>query len=183
MHVVISKFARYFCKISFNGIKNLLRKINEVHLIDAYHHMRDLQQCSNIGMPAGLFDDTVARIYQDYCSIRGRSAGDHVSCILDMTGGIGNDEFSFRSCKVAVSHINGYSLLPLSPQAIGQQSQVNFFPSPANTGPLNGLHLVFKNGLTVEQQASDQGTFPVIDTPRGSKPEKLHIQVSDLFAG
>src|SRR5690625_4746916 len=94
-----------------------------------------------------------------------------------MTRGISDNELSPRSCKIPVGDVDRNLLFTLCLQTIRQQRQVNILLSTAPAALLDRLHLIFKNGLRVIQQSSDERTFPVIHTSDCRKPEQIQFQV------
>ena len=56
--------------------------------------------------------------------VGGRRAGDHVARVLDVPGGVGDDELALGRGEVAVGDVDGDALLALGPQAVGEQRQV-----------------------------------------------------------
>ncbi len=80
-------------------------------------------------MPYGLFENPFPGINQYYSQISSACTGNHIPCILNMSRGIGNNEFSCRSCKIPVGNINCDTLFALSSQAVCKERQIKFFPS------------------------------------------------------
>ncbi len=102
-------------------------------------------------MPDCLLQHSLSCIHEDDGKVGCRSTGNHVPGILNMTGSIGDNEFSFRSGEITVGHINGYALLTLSAQTVSKQSQVNMLIASSFAGKFNGLHLIFEDGFAVVQ--------------------------------
>jgi len=69
------------------------------------------QQVGNVSVAVGLLDHPVAGIDQDDGCIGCGSTCDHIPCILDVAGGVGNDEFTVGGGKITVSDIDGDTLL------------------------------------------------------------------------
>ena len=118
---------------------------------------------------------TVTGVDQDDRQITGRSTGRHVTGVLLMAGGIGDDELALGSREVAVGNVDGNTLLTLGLQAIHQQRQIHLFASGAGllgvTG--DGFHVIFIDHLGVMQQTPDQGALAVIDVTAGQKAQQF----------
>ena len=76
-------------------------------------------------MPPCLFYHPMPRIHQNYGRIGRGGPCYHVSGILNMARGIGNNKFSFRCCEISVGHVNRYALFSFVPQSICKQGQIN----------------------------------------------------------
>src|SRR5512133_3501877 len=122
-------------------------------------------------MPDCLFKNTLAGIDQKHCEVSSACTCNHISCVLNMSRRISNNEFSCRCCEVPVSDINCYALLSFSPQSVGQQRKIEFFPAQSFARLYNMLHLVLEDRFTVVEQPSDQCTLPIIDTSGSCKPQ------------
>ncbi len=129
-------------------------------------------------MAASLLDDAFACIHQNDGQAGGGSAGDHVACILDVTGGVGDDELAFWGGKEAVGHIDGDALFAFRAQTIGQQGQVHDFISPFLAGFLHRFQLVFKNGFAVVEQSADQCAFAVVHASGCGEAQEVHVQIT-----
>jgi len=101
------------------------RPADEVHLVDRDHHPADAQQAGDVAVALGLGQHTVAGIDQDDREVAGRGAGRHVARVLGVPGGVGDDELPPGRGEVAVRHVDGDALLPLGPQAVHQQRQID----------------------------------------------------------
>ena len=76
------------------------------------------------GVPAGLLEHALAGVDQDDRQVGGGGAGDHVAGVLDVPGGVGDDELAPRRGEVAVGDVDGDALLALGAQAVGEQREV-----------------------------------------------------------
>src|SRR2546426_726447 len=103
------------------------------------------------GMAPRLSQHPMTRIDEDEGHIAGARAGHKVACILLVPGRIRDDELSFRSCKIAVSNINGNALLPFRAQAVGQQREIDAFAAAPFVFALRAFDLVFKCALSFNQ--------------------------------
>ena len=82
-----------------------------------------------------------------------------------MAGRIGNDELARCGVEVAVRHVNRDALFALGLQAIGQQRQVGL---PAT---LHASELVLQHRFAVDQQATNQRAFAVVNTAAGDEAQ------------
>src|SRR5690606_40290482 len=69
-------------------LEDLLRVVDEVHLVHAQDQVRHAQQGAQEGVPAGLLNQTLAGIDQDQREVGGGGAGDHVTGVLDRKSGV-----------------------------------------------------------------------------------------------
>ena len=60
--------------------------VDQVHLVDRQHDVRDAQQRGQERVPAGLLEQAVAGVDQHDRQLRGGRAGDHVAGVLDVPG-------------------------------------------------------------------------------------------------
>jgi hypothetical protein len=97
--------------------------------------------------------------------------------VLLVTRGVGNDEFPPGGGKVAVGHVDGDALLPLGPQAVGEQREVHVLLAPQLAGFFQGIHLILENGLAVVEEPADQGALAVVHRPRGGESKQFPIQI------
>jgi hypothetical protein len=86
--------------------------------------VRHPEQRGQEGVPARLLGQAVAGVDQDDGQVGGRSAGDHVPRVLDVSGGVSDDELAPRGGEVAVRDVDRDALLPFGPQAVGEQREV-----------------------------------------------------------
>ncbi len=111
--------------------------------------MADAQQRRQEGVPAGLLQQAVPGIHQYDHQLGGGRTGHHVAGVLDVSRGVGNDEFPLGSGEVAVGNVDGDALFPLGPQAVGDQSQVGVVVAPVLGRLLHRRPLVFHHSLGV----------------------------------
>ena len=67
----------------------------------------------------------MAGVDENQCDIGGAGTGGHISRVLHMSWGVGDDKLTRWGGEIAVSDIDGDALLALGFEAIGDQSQVN----------------------------------------------------------
>ena len=153
---------------------DLLRVVDEVHLVDGDDEVLDAQQVGDEGVALGLFDDALARIDEDDGEVGGGGAGDHVAGVLDVARGVGDDELALGRGEVAVGDVDGDALLALGLEAVGEQGEVDVFVAAAARGFLHGFELVLEDGFGIVEQAADEGGFAVIDGAGGGEAEEVH---------
>ena len=116
----------------------------------------------------------LARVEQDHREVGGRRAGDHVARVLHVARGVGDDELAPRRGEVAVRDVDRDALLPLGPQAVGEQREVRVVEPLLAARALDGLELVLEDLLAVEEQTPDERALAVVDGTGGGDPEELH---------
>ena len=125
-------------------------------------------------MPPALLDHTVAGVDQDHREVGRRGTGDHVAGVLDVPGGVGDDELALGRREVAVGDIDRDALLALGAQPVGQQREVGVLGALVTRGALDGLELVLEDRLAVVQQPPDQRALAVVDRASGRQSQQLH---------
>jgi hypothetical protein len=142
-------------------------------LLIASTSRRHPQQGEHGGVPAGLLDHAVPRVHQQHGQLGGGRPGDGVARVLDVPGGVGEDELAGRRAEVAVGDVDGDALLALRAQAVDQQRQVGRGHALVDRGALDGLDLVGEHRLGVVEQPPDQRGLAVVDTPRGGEAQQV----------
>ena len=155
-------------------VEDRLVVVDEVHLVDREHQVRDPQQRQDHRVPAGLLGQALAGVDEHQAEVGGRGAGDHVAGVLHVAGGVGDDELALGGREVAVGHVDGDALLALGAQAVGEQREVGVVVAAGLRGRLDGLELVLEDRLRVEQQPADEGGLAVVDGAGGGEPEQVH---------
>ena len=158
-------------------LEALLVVVDEVHLVDAQHEVRHLQQRRDHRVPARLLEHALAGVDEHEREVGGRRAGDHVARVLHVAGGVGDDELAPRRGEVAVRDVDGDALLALGPQAVGEQREVRVVEAAVAARALDRLELVLEDLLRLEQQPADQRALAVVDRARGGEPQQLHLEV------
>ena len=148
--------------------------VDQVHLVDREHHVRHPQQRGQERVPAGLLGQPVARVDQHDGQVGGGRAGHHVAGVLDVAGGVGDDELAPGRREVAVGDVDGDALFPLGAQAVGQQGQVGVVLAPVPAGPLDRLQLIGEDRLGVVEQPPDQRPLAVVDRAGRREPQDIH---------
>ena len=150
-------------EVGHDPVEDLLRPVDEVHLVDRQHHVADTQQRGHRGVPPRLLDDAAPSVDQHDRHLGGRGAGDHVARVLLVARRVGEDEAPPRRREVAVGDVDGDALLALGAQAVGQQRQIQMPVAVARVRDLREvLELVGEDRLGVVEQPPDQGRLPVV---------------------
>src|SRR5690606_2092023 len=100
--------------------EDLLPVIDKVHLVNTDNKVGYLKQRGYIGMTSGLLQYTLAGIYKDYCCICSTGPGHHITGVLYMSWGIGNNKLPFGSGKISISNVNSNTLFPFCPKSVCQ---------------------------------------------------------------
>ena len=105
-------------------LEALLRVLDQVHLVDAQHEVANTQQRGQEGVASRLLEHPVAGVDEQHRHVGGGCTGDHVAGVLDVAGGVGDDELALGCGEVAVGDVDGDALLALGAQAVGEQREV-----------------------------------------------------------
>ncbi len=155
-------------------LEDLLVEVDEVHLVDAHREVLDLQQRGDDGVTPALLGHALAGVDEHEREVGGRGAGHHVPRVLHVARGVGDDELALGRGEVAVGDVDRDALLPLGPQAVGEEREVGVVEPLVPAGALDGLQLVLEDLLRVEEQAPDQGRLAVVDGARRGESQHLH---------
>src|SRR6202035_5306037 len=117
----------------------------------------------------------VPGVYQHDREVGGGGAGHHVPRVLDVAGGVGDDELPPRCREVPVGDVDRDALLALGPQAVGEQGEVGALLAAVPRGALHRGELVLEDGLGVEQQPPNQGRLAVVDRAGGGESQDIHV--------
>ena len=155
-------------------LEALLAPVDEVHLVDAEHEVRDAEQRREERVASRLLEHALAGVDEDQREVGGGRAGDHVARVLDVPRGVGDDELPLGRGEVAVGDVDGDALLALGAEAVGEQRQVRVLVAALARGALHRLELVLEDRLRVVEEPPDERRLPVVDRPRGRQPQHLH---------
>jgi len=97
------------------------------------------------------YGDALARVNQDNRGVCGRGAGDHVARVLLVARRVGNDELASPGLEVAVGNVDRDSLLPLGPQSVGEEREVDVAVAAPRRGLDHVLELIIEDRLRVVQ--------------------------------
>ena len=158
-----------------NRVELLLIPADEVHLVDREHDVLHTEQRGEEGVAAGLFEQSDAGVDENDHQLRSGGAGDHVARVLNVAGGVGDDEFPLGGGEVAIGDVDGDALFALGAQAVGHQGKVGVVVAAFTRGALDGGELVLHDGLGVVQQPADEGGLAVVDRTRGGQAQKRRL--------
>ena len=86
-------------ELAHDRVEGLLVVVDEVHLVDGDREVGDAQQRGDEGVALGLLEDALARVDEDHREVGRRRAGDHVARVLNVAGGVGDDELAPRAWR------------------------------------------------------------------------------------
>ena len=112
-------------KVGLDLVVDLLREVDEVHLVDGGDEVADAEQGGDVGVATRLGEDAFARIDEDDGEVCGGGAGGHVAGVLLVAGGVGDDELAALGGEVAVGDVDGDALLALGAEAVGELGEVD----------------------------------------------------------
>ena len=163
-------------EVGHDAVEDLLRPVDEVHLVDRQHDVTDTQQPCHRRVPACLLDHAVACVDQHDRHLRRRGAGDHVARVLLVARRVGEDEAPPRGREVAVRDVDRDALLALGAQPVGQQRQVQVTVAVARVRHLRDvLELVGQDRLRVVEQPPDQRRLPVVHRAGRRQPQRVDL--------
>ena len=150
-----------------------LVELDEVHLVDREHDVRDAEGGRDVRVPARLLDHALARVEEHDRDVGGGRAGDHVARVLDVTGGVGELKAATRGHERAVRDVDRDALLALRAQAVGQQRKVHVAVTTTLARLLDVLELVGHHLLGVVQQSAEERGLAVVDRAARDEAEEL----------
>ena len=113
--------------------------------------------------------------------MRGRCAGDHVACVLLVTGRVGDDVFTTRCGEVAIRDIDGDALFTFGFQPVGEQGEVNAIVITAVVFGLGHGVADRQTRFRVEQQTANQCGLAVIHAACGDEAPWLEHSSNPLW--
>ena len=174
--VAQAQTGRELGEIAGDVVEALLGEVDEIHLVDREHDVRQLEHREHVGVSPGLLDDALAGVDEDHGEVGRRGAGDHVARVLDVAGRVGELEAPARRDEPAVGDIDRDPLLALGSQAVHQQREVDVVVPAAPRGVFDVLELVDEDLLRVEEQPADQRRLAVVDRARRDQAEQIGVQ-------
>ena len=162
-------------EVAHDLVEALLRVVDEIHLVDGVHDVRQLEHRDDVRVAARLLDHALARVDEDHRDVRGRCAGDHVARVLHVTGRVGELEAAPRRDERAVRDVDRDPLLALGTEAVGEQREVDVVVAAASRRVLDVLELVDQDLLRVVEQPADQRRLAVVDRAGGDEAKKVCI--------
>jgi hypothetical protein len=143
--------------------------------------MADAQEGGDVRVTTGLRKDALARIDKNDREVRSGGAGSHVSGVLLMARGIGNDELAALSGEIAISDVDGDALFTFSAKSISKLGEVDseLLLARRRHGPGDGANLVLVDVARVIEEPADKSGFAIVDTSGCAEAE----QVFSFFRG
>ena len=161
-------------EVGHDAVEDLLRPVDEIHLVDREDDVTHAEQGGDRGVAARLLDHALARVNQDDRHLGRRGARDHVARVLLVPGRVGEDEAPARGGEVAVRDIDRDALLALGAQAVGQQRQVEVPVAVARVRHRRDvLELIGEDRLGVVEQPPDQRRLPVVHRAGRREPQRV----------
>ena len=129
-------------------------------------------------MPAGLRQQTFARIDQQDRGIGVRRGRHHVAGVLLVTWRVREQDTPSRRRHMTISDVDGDALFSFGRQPIDQKRQVEAFGAAeaASALSLQNRELVVRHGTRVVQQTAEQSALAVVDTAAGHDAERRRTQ-------
>lgn len=159
---------------------NVLVVVDEVHLVDRHNDVLDPEKVGDEGVTLGLLDHPFSGVDENDGQIGGRGAGDHVAGVLQVAGGVRDDELTLGRGEITVSDIDGDPLLALGLETIGEEGEVDVFIALLAGRFLDGFELIFEDRLGVIEKATDESGLAVIDGAGGGESEEVHFFLGEI---
>ncbi|SBT10469.1 conserved hypothetical protein [Candidatus Propionivibrio aalborgensis] len=161
--------------VGFDPVIDVLRIVDQIHLVDGHDNMRDVDQMGEVGVTSCLCQHAFARVDQDDGKIGGRGGGDHIAGVLFVPRRVGNDVLARAGSEVTIGDVDGDALFALGLKSVGQQREVNGFHASFFRRALYGVQGVGQNRFGVEQKAADQRALAVVDTAAGQEAQEAVV--------
>ena len=153
---------------AFNLLETLSVISHHIHLVDGEYHVPDSHQIADTGVASGLNLNAFGGVNEDDGELRKRSCHGHVAGIFLMARSIGHDVAARLRLKIAVGHVDGDTLFPLTHESVQQQGIVDLAVHAADPAvKLECLLLVRIELLAVIKHMSDQRGFSVVHASAG----------------
>ena len=153
---------------------------DQIHLVHRQHHLADAEQAADVGMPAGLRQQALARVHQHHGQLGVGGAGGHVARVLLVAGAVGHDEAAPRGVEITPGHVDRDALLALGVEAVGEQGEIQralrLGVQPAAVALERG-ELVVRQHAGVVQQAPEQGALAVVHAAAGDEAQQALLGV------
>ncbi len=162
-----------------DGLEDLARAVDEVHLVHGQHDVPDSEQGDDVAVPARLRQHALARVDQDHGEIGGRGAGHHVARVLLVPRRVRNDELALVGGEEPVGDVDRDALLALCRQPVDEQREIERAALGADLlrVRLERGELVLEDHLRVVEQPADQRRLAVIDAAAGDEPQQALVLV------
>ena len=158
-------------------VEHALRERDEVHLVDGDQQPRDPEEGRDEGMALGLGQDATLRVDEQDREIRGGGSGHHVARVLLVAWRVGQDEVALRRREVAVRDVDRDALLPLGPETVGQEGELDRRTrAEAGAGRPERVEVVSVDRVRVVQQAADERGLAVVDATDGGQAQEVQAR-------
>jgi hypothetical protein len=101
--------------------------VDEIHFVDGNENVADAKERGNAGVTARLGEHTFTCIDKYNGERSSRGPGGHVSRVLFVAGGVGDDEFAIGGGKVAIRDVDRNSLLTFCAETISKKREIEVF--------------------------------------------------------
>jgi len=155
-------------------VENLLRVIDEIHLVHGDHDLLDPEQRKQITVPPRLLAHTFIRRDEQHRCIRTRRARNHVLQELLVTGRVDDDIRPLRRLELNLRRIDGDVLFLFLEQCIEQKRVLKFHPLLL-TCRLNLLDLPFRQRVCVVEDPANERGLAVIDVADEDDAKTLSV--------
>ena len=170
------QFRRHRAEFVADALEHVLPEIHQVHLVHRHRQLAYAQQRGDISMAARLLQHAMTGIQQNHRQTGRGCSGGHVARVLLVARRVGDDELAARRLEIAVGHVDGNGLLPLGPQPVGDQRQVEPFGVAVPTGFAHRFELVFVNPARIVEQAADERRFAIVHAAGGGEAQQVFHQ-------
>src|SRR6185436_9352228 len=126
------------------------------------------------GVALGLRQDAEAGVDEDDGEVRGRGPGGHVAGVLLVPGRVGDDERPRGRREIAVGDVDGDLLLPLGPEPVRQQREVDLGAGAEADGVrLQRGEGVVLDRLGIVQEPPDERRLAVVHAAHDRQAEEV----------
>ena len=157
-----------------DALEDVPVEADQVDLVDGEDDVPDAEQRDDEGVAPRLGKDAAPRIDEHDREIRSRRAGRHVSRVLLVAGGVGDDEFAFRRRKEPVGDVDGDALLALGVEPVDEEGEIEIAAGGAMPPRIafQRRQLILENLLRLEEQPPDQRRLAVVDRAAGEEAQQ-----------
>jgi hypothetical protein len=174
-HLGEAQLGRERLELRADRLVDLRVEVDEVHLVDGDHEVRDPQHRRDERVAPRLLQHAQAGVDEDDGQVRRRRTGGHVPRVLDVAWGVGDDEFARRGREVPVGHVDGDALLALGPEPVRDAREVQHARAPA-LGRVGEVVVVDR--VRVDQEPPDQRGLPVVHRADRDEAQQILLLVA-----
>ena len=127
-------------------------------------------------MTPRLRHEALPRVHENQRQVGSACAGDHVAGVLLVARRVGDDEFSPVRVEIAVRDVDGDALFALCLQSVRQEGKIDAFAAASFVVTLGCGDLIFKRAARIDEKASDQCGFAVVDAAGSNEPKEANAQ-------